>query len=114
MPVAMMMNEVQNYPVDERVALADAVLQTLNPVDLAVQEKWLQVADRRRSEILSGEVRPIPTSEVLSEAYARATTFGDALYGASPTRYYTQRRTTMFSYMRSCTQSANLAIGMTG
>ena len=64
MPVAMMMNEVQNYPVDERVALADAVLQTLNPVDLAVQEKWLQVADRRRSEILSGEVRPIPTSEV--------------------------------------------------
>ena len=33
MPVAMMMNEVQNYPVDERVALADAVLQTLNPVD---------------------------------------------------------------------------------
>ena len=72
MPVAMMMNEVQNYPVDERVALADAVLQTLNPVDLAVQEKWLQVADRRRSEILSGEVSAVPTSEVLAEAYARA------------------------------------------
>ena len=40
MPVAMMMNEVQNYPVDERVAFADAVLQTLNPVDSAIQEKW--------------------------------------------------------------------------
>ena len=73
MPVAMMINEVQNYPVDERVVLADAVLQTLNPVDPVVQEKWLQVAARRRGEILSGEVRPIPTSEVLSEAYARAT-----------------------------------------
>jgi len=72
MPVAMMMNEVQNYPVDERVALADAVLQTLNPVDAAVQEKWLHVAARRRGEILSGTVRPIPTAEVLSEAYARA------------------------------------------
>ena len=35
----MMMNEVQNYPVEERVALADAVLQTLNPVDTAVQGK---------------------------------------------------------------------------
>ena len=72
MPVAMMMNEVQNYPIDERVAFADAVLQTLNPVDPAIQEKWLQVADRRRGEILSGSVRPIPTSEVLSESYARA------------------------------------------
>ena len=72
MPVAMLMNEVQNYPVDERVAFADAVLQTLNPVDPAIQEKWLQVADRRRGEILSGSVRPILTSEVLSEAYARA------------------------------------------
>ena len=72
MPVAMMMNEVQNYPVDERVAFADAVLQTLNPVDAAVQEKWLHVAERRRGEILSGAVRPVPTSEVLSEAYARA------------------------------------------
>ena len=70
MPVAMMMKEVQNYPVDERVALA--VLQTLNPVDAAIQEKWRQVADRRRGEILSGEVRPIPTSDVLSEAYRRA------------------------------------------
>ena len=72
MPVAMMMNEVQNYPVDERVAFADAVLQTLNPVDVAVQEKWLRVAEGRRCEIMSGAVRPIPTSEVLSEAYARA------------------------------------------
>ena len=72
MPIAMMMNEVQNYPVDARVALADAVLQTLNPVDPTVQEKWLQVAERRRGEILSGEVHSIPTSEVLSEAYARA------------------------------------------
>ena len=43
----LLMNEVQNYPVDERVVLADAVLQTLNPVDPAVQEKWLEVADRR-------------------------------------------------------------------
>ena len=72
MPVAMMINEVQNYPVDERVVLADAVLQTLNPVDPVVQGKWLQVAARRRGEILSGEVRPIPTSVVLSEASARA------------------------------------------
>ena len=72
MPVATILNEVQNYPIDERVAFADAVLQTLNPIDPAIQEKWLQAADRRRGEILSGSVRPVPTTEVLSEAYARA------------------------------------------
>lgn len=72
MPFSAIIKEVQNYPTDERVALADAVLQTLNPVDSAIQEEWLQVADRRRGEMLIGSVKPIPTSDVLSEAYARA------------------------------------------
>ena len=72
MPVAMMMNEVQNYPVDERVVLADAVLQTLNPVDPAIQAAWLETASRRRGEILSGAVRSLPADEVLAEARAVA------------------------------------------
>ena len=72
MPAAMMVNELQNYPVEERVAFADAVLRTLNPIDAAVQVERHHVAGRRRDEILSGAVRPIPASEVLSEAYARA------------------------------------------
>ena len=50
MPVATLMNEVQNYPVDERVVFADAVLQTLNPIDPAIQGKWLQVAARYNVE----------------------------------------------------------------
>lgn len=72
MPIATMMNEVQDYPVEERVALADAVLQTLNPVDSAVQAEWLATAIRRRGEILSGTVHPLATDEVLAEARARA------------------------------------------
>ena len=72
MPFSAIIKEVQNYSTDERVALADAVLQTLNPVDSAIQEEWLQVADRRRGEMLIGSVKPIPTSDVLSEAFARA------------------------------------------
>lgn len=72
MPVAMMMDEVRSRPVEERAVFADAILQTLNPVDDSLQRKWLNVAERRRAEILSGTVSPIPTSEVLSEAYARA------------------------------------------
>ena len=74
MPIAMMMDEVRSRPVEERVVFADAILQTLNPVDDSIQRKWLKVSEKRRAEILSGAVRPIPTSEVLSEAYARAMT----------------------------------------
>ena len=72
MPLATMMNEVQDYPVEQRAALADAVLQTLNPVDPAVQAAWLETASRRRGEMLSGSVRPLPADEVLAEARALA------------------------------------------
>ena len=72
MPIAMIMDEVRSRPVEERAVFADAILQTLNPVDDSLQRKWLNVAEKRRAEILSGAIRPIPTSEVLSEAYARA------------------------------------------
>ena len=72
MPIAMIMDEVRSRPVEERAVFADAILQTLNPVDDSLQCKWLNVAEKRRAEILSGAIRPIPTSEVLSEAYARA------------------------------------------
>jgi hypothetical protein len=72
MPIATMMNEVQDYPAEERAALADAVLQTLNPVDPAMQAEWLEMAKRRSGELLSGAVRAIPAEEVLAEARARA------------------------------------------
>ena len=72
MPIAMIMDEVRSRPVEERAVFADAILQTLNPVDDSLQSKWLNGAEKRRAEILSGAIRPIPTSEVLSEAYARA------------------------------------------
>ena len=72
MPIATMMNEVQDYPAEERAALADAVLQTLNPVDPAAQAEWLETAKRRRGELLSGAVRAISAEEVLAEARARA------------------------------------------
>ncbi|MBR4252531.1 MAG: addiction module protein [Kiritimatiellae bacterium] len=72
MPLATMMDEVQDYPVEQRAALADAVLQTLNPVDPAIQAAWLETASRRRGEILSGAVRSLPADEVLAEARAVA------------------------------------------
>ena len=72
MPIATMMNEVQDYPAEERAALADAVLQTLNPVDPVAQAEWLATAERRRGELLSGAVHALSLEEVLAEARARA------------------------------------------
>jgi hypothetical protein len=72
MPIATMMNELMDYPAEERAALADAVLQTLNSVDPVVQAEWLETAKRRRGELRSGAVRAIPAEEVLAEARARA------------------------------------------
>ena len=72
MPIATVMNEVQDYPAEERAALADAVLQTLNPVDSAAQAEWRETAERRRGELLSGTVPALPLAEVLAEARTRA------------------------------------------
>jgi hypothetical protein len=72
MPIATMMNELLDYPAEERAALADAVLQTLNSVDPVVQAEWLETAKRRRGELRSGGVRAIPAEKVLAEACARA------------------------------------------
>ncbi len=72
MPIATMMNELMDYPAEERAALADAVLQTLNSVDPVVQAEWLETAKRRRGELRSGAVRAIPAEKVLAEARARA------------------------------------------
>ena len=72
MPVAMMLDEVRCRPVEERAMIADAILQTLNPVDPGIQQEWRNIAERRRSELLSGKVSAIATSDVLAEAYSRA------------------------------------------
>lgn len=72
MPLSKMMNELQDYPAEERAALADAVLQTLNPIDPAAQAEWLETARRRRDELLSRAVHPIPVEGVLAEARTRA------------------------------------------
>lgn len=72
MPIATIVDEVQNYPIEKRVAIADAVMQTLNQIDANTQTEWSRIAIKRRAEIMDGKVSPIATSEILEEAYSRA------------------------------------------
>ena len=72
MPMASIVDEVQNYPIEKRAVIADAVLQTLNQIDPKTQTAWSRVAQKRRAELMDGKVSPIATSEVMAEAYSRA------------------------------------------
>ena len=72
MPMAAMIDEVRSYPIEDRVVLADAILQTINPVDPEVERKWIAVAQRRRGDFLLGKVKPVASEDVFAEAYARA------------------------------------------
>ena len=72
MPIATIIDEIRSYPVERRAAVADAVLQTLNPIDSAAQAEWQRLAMERRGEVMDGKVHPVPTSDVLMEAHFRA------------------------------------------
>ena len=72
MPMAQLIDEVKDYPIEDRVAFADAILQSLNPVDPLVERKWIDLAQHRRGEYLLGHVTPIASEEVFAEAMVRA------------------------------------------
>ena len=68
MPVAMMLEQIASYPVEDRVMMADAIIESLNGIDPDVDAAWGAVARRRRRELRSGKVRGIPASAVFSRA----------------------------------------------
>ena len=66
MPVAMMLEQIASYPVEDRVMMADAIIESLNGIDSDVDAAWGAVARRRMRELRSGKVRGIPASVVFS------------------------------------------------
>ena len=71
MPMAQLIDEVKDYPIEDRVAFADAILQSLNPVDPLVERKWIDLVQRRRGEYLLGRVVPVSSDAVFAEACNR-------------------------------------------
>jgi putative addiction module component (TIGR02574 family) len=55
-----------------RAQLADKLVESLDGTELDdVQRDWISAAVRRRDEIRSGAVKPVPGDEVLAEARRR-------------------------------------------
>jgi len=68
MPAAMMLEQIASYPVEDRVMMADAIIESLNGIDPDVEAAWGAVARRRMRELRSGKVRGVPVSAVFSRA----------------------------------------------
>jgi len=66
-----LIEEVVSLPVEERAAVADLILRSLNAPDSDMDHKWAQVAQRRLAELRSGQVKPIPGEEVFSKVWKR-------------------------------------------
>jgi putative addiction module component (TIGR02574 family) len=60
--------EAMKLPIDSRAVLADQIVESL---DLAepddIRRLWVAEALRRRDEVRSGQVKPLPGEEVLAE-----------------------------------------------
>lgn len=61
-------NEALSLPADERVSLVERLLTSLNlPTQKEIDQLWSEEAERRVSQIDSGEAELIPGEEVFSK-----------------------------------------------
>jgi putative addiction module component (TIGR02574 family) len=63
--------EVNSLPVEERAAVADSILRSLNPPESDVDRRWTQVTQRRLAELRSGKVKAVPGEEVFARIWKR-------------------------------------------
>jgi putative addiction module component (TIGR02574 family) len=66
-----LIEEANSLPVEERAAVADSILRSLDPPESEVDRKWAQVAQRRLAELRSGKVKPVPGEEVFARVWKR-------------------------------------------
>lgn len=68
MPVAMMVKQIENYPVEDRVMMADAIIASLNGVRPEYEEAWADVAELRLAELRLGKVKGVAGADVFARA----------------------------------------------
>ena len=56
--------QIAALPVEERAAVADGILQTLNTPDPEIDSKWLAEVPRRLKEVQDGRIKPVTVDEV--------------------------------------------------
>ena len=64
MPATMMLKEIANYPVEDRIMMADAIIESLNGSNPEIDAAWNAVSRRRLGELRTGKVKGIPAATV--------------------------------------------------
>lgn len=64
---AEIIREAESLPVEERTAIVESLLRSLNPPDPEIDQKWAAVAKRRLQELRSGRVKAVPGEEVFAK-----------------------------------------------
>jgi len=66
------MDEVLSLPADQRMNLADRILESLNdPTDPKIDDLWAIEAERRVEQIKNGEVELVPGEQVFAEIHLK-------------------------------------------
>ncbi|MBC8322026.1 MAG: addiction module protein [Candidatus Marinimicrobia bacterium] len=59
--------EVSSLPIEQRLKLADIILESINPPNHDIEKEWIRVAKSRLVEIQSGKVDTIPMKQVMQK-----------------------------------------------
>lgn len=70
LPITELEHQILSLPAEERVRLAERLLASFEPGP-EIQAAWMQVARKRRDEVLSGKVQLVPGNEALARIRAR-------------------------------------------
>jgi putative addiction module component (TIGR02574 family) len=64
--------DVLSLPTDQRLALVNRILESLNvPTQPEIEELWAQEAEKRVAQVESGQVKPVPGEEVFRKIRER-------------------------------------------
>ncbi len=66
-----LITEAISLPVEERGAVIDSILQSLNPPEADIDRQWLDVAKQRLVEIRSGSVETVSGEDIFREIQNR-------------------------------------------
>lgn len=66
-----LIDEAVSLPVEQRVLVVDALLQTLNRPDSGIDREWADLAQRRLSELREGNVQAVPGEQVFQKLRKR-------------------------------------------
>ncbi len=64
--------QASQLPPDERMALVDQILDTLDERDSSLDGQWAQEAESRLSAYRRGDVQAIPLNEVIAKYQAKS------------------------------------------